>query len=986
MPTPDRTHHNLNRLRAVFAVSAIALLGVTVWALVADHRREWRQYQASDDRGIEQIVLPELTVDYHFCQVGRTDRCVTCHQNIDVPQTDYLWLRRPYSHPRLDLYVGADSPHPMAEFGCTICHEGQGRATEFRFASHTPNDMNQRRAWRERHDWFRDVDWDYPMLARRFAESRCLQCHPDVTDLEPSPRWPDPPAPKLMAGYHLVRQLGCFGCHEIEGVEFRGEPVGPSLRDVGSRLARPFLADWIARPARFRPDTRMPRLFGHEAHLDAVARQKARRLEAVEVDALAQWLRDACQPVAVPPSATDSTSPSAAGSASVHKDASVERGRRLLLTRGCLACHKHDDYPRATGTQGPNLSRLGSKYATARAAAWLADWLRDPARQSPRTRMPNPLLARDAAAANDPVADLTAFLLASAEWNPSPPSALQEADLDELVQAHLAARHGPDEARRIVEQGLSDREFAATPGDERELARPITRRKKLHYVARRTIAKRGCFGCHDIPGFELARPIGPALSDWGRKDESLLAFGRVERLLAADGTADRAATDHDVGFYLDAVRGRRREGFLWQKLREPRSFDYQKMAGRGFNEWLKMGRFSLDDARREAIATFVLGLIARPPASKYVYRPDAATRAIVEGRKVLDRHACVECHVLEMDRWRLAYESDEFDAPPPIDQFDFMRPRIARERLDASARPGPDGRARSEIVGMPRRTDDGQVAALEGDKEDAQGEPLPVRAFTLWQPAAIAGRVWPAGGPEVLLYDDQIIRRYPAWGGAALELLYPAALAEARAAGASVVGSEVWGRLPPPLVGEGAKVWPDWLADHLLDPQPIRPGAMMRMPRYTLSLDEANRLVDFFLAHAGADRIVRRATGSSSAPVANRRDEAMRLLTDHKTFCAKCHVIGDSRPGGATATEGPDLAVAGRRLRGEYLRRWLARPQMTLPYTPMPVNFPPSGEPIGQDLLPGDSREQIDAMVDLLEQFDAYLREKTSIGDMVPKS
>ena len=44
------------------------------------------------------------------------------------------------AHPRLDLFVDSNSPHPMEKFGCTICHAGQGSATDFELAAHTPAD------------------------------------------------------------------------------------------------------------------------------------------------------------------------------------------------------------------------------------------------------------------------------------------------------------------------------------------------------------------------------------------------------------------------------------------------------------------------------------------------------------------------------------------------------------------------------------------------------------------------------------------------------------------------------------------------------------------------------------------------------------------------------------------------------------------------------------------------------------------------------
>ncbi|MBN1591239.1 MAG: c-type cytochrome, partial [Pirellulales bacterium] len=763
--------------------------------------------------------------------------------------------------------------------------------------------------------------------------------------------------------------------------------VGPSLRDVASRLDFPFLAGWIARPADFRPTTRMPRLFGLHKSLGAKGKAESDRLEAVELQVLAEWLLDVSQPV-------EPLTISAVGSPDekrVFAPASAERGRRLLLTQGCLACHQHDDYPESTGAQGPDLSRLGAKYPSAKAAAWLADWLRDPARRSPRTRMPNSQLEpirlpgeSDAAIVSDPVSDLVAYLLGPAGSVFGRSSPVSEADLDELVLAHLTKHYSREQAERILQRGLDAERTDAALGDAVELVGPVSRKKKLRYVARRTVAKRGCFGCHDIPGFELAQPIGPALSDWGRKDESLLAFGRVEQLLADDGTADRAATDPDVGFYLDAVAGHRREGFLWQKLRAPRSFDYDRTVEKDYHQRLKMGQFTLDAQQREAVATFVLGLVAQPPASKYVYGPDPAGRAIAEGRKVLDRHACAECHVLEMDRWRFAYRPGEVAAPRASDEFAFMRPHLSREQLAASMRTDPRGRAQAELLGMPQRSADGRVAEFEGDEEDAEGEPLPMRAFSLWEPAAIAGHPWTVGGPDVLVYDDQITKQYAPWGGAAARLIYPAAVADARAAGVNVTGMEIWGRLPPPLVGEGAKVQTDWLVDYLVDPQPIRPAAILKMPKYVLSADELDKLADFFAARSGVSRIA--GVGSVSPGPAGQRDNAMRLITDRKTFCAKCHVIGDYRPGETATTFAPDLQDAGRRLRPEYVRRWLAHPKAVLPYTSMPVNFPPSGDPLGQDLLPGSSAQQIDAVVELLDGYDEYLREKTSIRKRIEVS
>ena len=57
-----------------------------------------------------------------------------------------------------------------------------------------------------------------------------MKCHHDVTELEPSERFPDPPAPKLIEGFHLIQQYGCYGCHEINGFDGPNRRIGPDLR------------------------------------------------------------------------------------------------------------------------------------------------------------------------------------------------------------------------------------------------------------------------------------------------------------------------------------------------------------------------------------------------------------------------------------------------------------------------------------------------------------------------------------------------------------------------------------------------------------------------------------------------------------------------------------------------------------------------------------------------------------------------------------
>jgi cbb3-type cytochrome oxidase cytochrome c subunit len=285
-----------------------------------------------------------------------------------------------------------------------------------------------------------------------------------------------------------------------------------------------------------------------------------------------------------------------------------------------------------------------------------------------------------------------------------------------------------------------------------------------------------------------------------------------------------------------------------------------------------------------------------------------------------------------------------------------------------------------ELSGMPRL--DRRGALVEDEDDDGK----PVRYFTLWSSAVIGGHAYSVGGPDVPVAGNASIR--PPWGGALARLLYPAVLAEAQESGSSAAEIEAWGWVPPALVHEGTKVQPEWLYRFLLDPTPIRPAAVLRMPRFNISRSEAGKLADYFSAIADAEYPYTPRAVAASAPLdVARLDRTMRLVLDRASYCGKCHTIGDHAPASQNRTVlAPRLDEVGRRLRPEYLRRWLADPKSVLPYTAMPSLFPSSGKPSGQEILPGSSQQQIDAVVELLVRYDEYVKQRTPTSECKPSS
>lgn len=1055
-------------------------------------------------------------------------------------------LPHPYaSHPRLDLFVGSSSPHPMATFACTVCHEGQGSATEFKWVSHTPNSPDQRRRWVAEHDWFDNHHWVYPMFPKRFAESSCLKCHHDVIELESSERFPDPPAPKLMHGYQLIRKYGCFGCHEIPGsdgtrrvgpdlrlepnyfaaaLQLKADPsyqhmteqerqwvetviydpddsyarrrlyqalvddgqaetprftqaareviapllkdvespgqlrkVGPSLRFVAAKLDGAFLYDWIRQPQRFRPDTRMPQFFGLWNHLaDAHSLQLAQRLEPVEILGMVEYLRARSQPftpIEHPQGITPSTT-----------EEKIARGKQAFQMRGCLACHTHRDFPEAIQyraadsiAHAPDLSNMGDKLDPQRnpqGKAWLYSWLKQPHRYHPRSLMPemylDPVAVKDASgqvvAMYDPAEDITEYLMASRSgWQPAPdtPTAMTDAlrqALDELMLEHLKGVFYTAAARDYIQRGIPDDRAAELKGAERELLvpatdyqarRPLGDQQKLLYIGRKSIAKYGCFGCHDIPGFEDAKPIGTPLSDWGRKDPARLAFEHIahymERGHRADAPAENGGThgqsandpQHAISYedrqseeyYREQLLAGNRIGFIYQKLKEPRSYDYDKTLNKSYNDRLRMPQFSFDLHQREAIITFVLGLVAEPPSAKYVYKPSPRTKAILDGKRVLEKYNCAGCHILQGERWELSFKPGTFGTAPDVQGFDFTLYKASSAELQQSQKISDSGMCQAVIEGLPLLDNDGLPMAT-----DVEGEPLfPEEKYNprhvsfsvmLLKPAVLDGQVFQVQQGALPVRVADVAKRRPAEGGDVTRYLLPHVVAFERQANPNLKASESWGWLPPPLVGEGSKVQPDWLHNFLLKPYPIRPAVVMRMPRFNMSSHEASQLVDYFAARDDAefpysfvaarqseqlhqkDQLYRqRLQQAGQQEPRSRFADALRVVTNNQ-YCVQCHIVGDFIPTKEERGKGPDLAVVYRRLRADYLRRWVARPAGILPYTGMPVVFTdnpdqPGGTNVPQTLYHGTSLEQLDAVVDLLINYDQFASQQVQVSPLV---
>jgi len=222
-------------LRKLFIIGNIVLLLVFLAAIVQDlagpfwstgwahDQLEYRKMQVAAETNedsrksiagrpieIKQIMATDL---------GQVDRCTSCHQGMDsiaTPTLENSFTENPYkSHPGDFLKV-----HSPDKFGCVICHGGQGIATTFLGAAHTPKDEAQKAEWKKKYGWKPTEHWDRPMLAPPYIQASCAKCHGNFESL--------PGTEVVTKGKELMSQHGCLGCHQWKGV---GGPISVDLAE-----------------------------------------------------------------------------------------------------------------------------------------------------------------------------------------------------------------------------------------------------------------------------------------------------------------------------------------------------------------------------------------------------------------------------------------------------------------------------------------------------------------------------------------------------------------------------------------------------------------------------------------------------------------------------------------------------------------------------------------------------------------------------------
>ena len=335
-PTPSLWKKFFGDPIRAFGVMSVLLLISLAIAPAKNYFSEWRHYQQHYvnlirgrgdavtlqrhlQGGIQQVWLPEI---------GVVDRCTTCHVGLKEASLADVGTQPFRKHPAI--------PHKLDEFGCVMCHRGQGAATTVEEAHRST------------------LAWEQPILPARYVEASCGQCH----------RTALAGTPQLNLGRTMLARYGCVRCHTVklpEGGTMKATDDPPSLSHIADKTSREWIYAWLKDPQAYAVSATMPNF--------KLSDGDARDVSAFLIANSAPQPGDTA---AVPASKTP-PDPTA--------------GASLYGESFCASCHAVQNAAGNVvgGDVGPELTRVGSKVKP----EWLRAWLRNPRAYDVETAMPH---------------------------------------------------------------------------------------------------------------------------------------------------------------------------------------------------------------------------------------------------------------------------------------------------------------------------------------------------------------------------------------------------------------------------------------------------------------------------------------------------------------------------------------------------------------------------------------------------------------------
>src|SRR5487761_1908590 len=150
------------RLQQIFFGLSLLALALILAAAWKSNTPSWKTYQHNylqlEAQGEPNAVAkaavlatPPAIHQVMLTGLQRVDRCTTCHLGGDDPTMA--------SAPEPYRYHAGLGPHVPSKFGCTICHGGQGLATD-------KENAHGKVAF-----------WQTPLLPQEYIRASCGRCH-----------------------------------------------------------------------------------------------------------------------------------------------------------------------------------------------------------------------------------------------------------------------------------------------------------------------------------------------------------------------------------------------------------------------------------------------------------------------------------------------------------------------------------------------------------------------------------------------------------------------------------------------------------------------------------------------------------------------------------------------------------------------------------------------------------------------------------------
>ena len=205
-----------NKQRIVAGSSALIVMILSFLWIKSVYYQEWKSHQDSyislleqlaDSLGLGEYIIPEKGIyEYDLAHFKHVDRCISCHNGLEDP----LMVNAPQPH---KIHPGNYlEQHPPSDYGCTVCHGGQGRATNKKDAFGLEPDTH----------------WSKPLLYQPYIQSSCGKCHLAIFGALQHYEGTS----TFRHGQELFAREGCLGCHKARGV---GGIIGPDLTEQGEK-------------------------------------------------------------------------------------------------------------------------------------------------------------------------------------------------------------------------------------------------------------------------------------------------------------------------------------------------------------------------------------------------------------------------------------------------------------------------------------------------------------------------------------------------------------------------------------------------------------------------------------------------------------------------------------------------------------------------------------------------------------------------------